>query len=228
MIKPFIKKHNIDITQFENEKNKSFNDFFTRKLKNTNFKSKKNDFISTANSKISCYEISEDLLINIKGSKYSIQELVKDNKIAKDYKKGTCLIYRLSPADYHRYIFCDNGTQKYIRSIKGKLHTVNPIVYDKYRVFLENYREVTELYTENFGKIIQIEVGALCVGKIVNYNLKKYNKYDEKGYFEFGGSTIIQLIKKDKIKINNQIIENSRNNIETFVNIGEIIGEKIL
>ena len=77
------------------------------------------------------------------------------------------IIYRLSPSDYHRYIFCDNGTQKHIRKINGKLHTVNPIVYDKYKVFTENYREITELDTENFGKILQVEVGALCVGKLL-------------------------------------------------------------
>lgn len=228
MIKPFKQKHNIDITKFENKKYKSFNDFFIRRLKNTNFKSEKIDFIATANSKVSCYEISEDLVINIKNSKYSVQELIKDDKIAKEYEEGICLVYRLSPAEYHRYIFCDDGTQKYIKSINGKLHTVNPIIYDKYKVFLENYREVTQLYTNNFGKIIQIEVGALCVGKIVNYDIKKINKYKEKGYFEFGGSTIIQLIKKDRIKIDNQIIENSRNKIETLVNIGEIIGRAII
>lgn len=227
MISSFVHKNNIDINKFEDKKYKSFNDFFKRKLKNINYKSEEEEFIATANSKVSSYEISNDLLINIKNSKYSIQELIKDVKISKEYEGGTCIIYRLSPAEYHRYIFCDDGTQKHMKSIDGKLHTVNPIIYDKYKVFSENYREVTELYTNNFGKIIQIEVGALCVGKIVNFETERINKYGEKGYFEFGGSTIIQLIQKDKIKINNQIIENSRNNIETLVNVGEIIGSKI-
>lgn len=225
IIKRYIHKYSIDMTKYENKKYKSFNDFFIRKLKNNKFESDKQDFIAVASSKISCYEIFQELLIDVKNSTYSIVELLKDINIVKDYEGGICLIYRLSPADYHRYIFCDKGTQKYIKKIKGKLHTVNPIVYEKYKVFSENYREITKLYTENFGEIVQIEVGALCVGKIVNKEVKQYNKYDEKGYFEFGGSTIIQIIKKDKVKISNQIIENTKNNIETFADIGEVIGK---
>lgn len=220
----YIKKYSIDMTKYEKNKYKSFNEFFTRKLKDDFKQSDKKDFIATANSKISCYPISENLIVNIKNSKYQIEELVKDKKIINDYAGGVCLIYRLAPSNYHRYIFCDDGTQKLIRKIKGRLHTVNPIVYDKYKVFSENYREVTELNTENFGKIIQIEVGALCVGKIVNKKIYKYKKYDEKGYFEFGGSTIIHIIEKDKVKINNIIINNTNENIETFVEIGEVIG----
>lgn len=225
MIKKYIKKYSINMEMYENKRYKSFNDFFIRKLKNTKFYSKSGDFIAIASSKISYYEISKELLINVKNSTYSIMELLKDEDIAKEYEGGICLVYRLSPYDYHRYIFCDNGTQKHIKKIKGKLHTVNPIAYGKYKVFSENYREITQLNTENFGEIIQIEVGALCVGKIVNKDIEHYSKYDEKGYFEFGGSTIIQIIKKDKIKIDNQIIENTKNNIETVINIGEVIGK---
>jgi len=50
------------------------------------------------------------------------------------------------------------------------------------------------------------------------------NKGDEMGYFAFGGSTIVILIDKDKIKINEDILTNTKNNIETFVKMGEKIG----
>ena len=226
MIKRYINKYSIDITKFQKEKYKSFNDFFKRKLIDNINESEKDDFIATANSKMSFYEISENLIINIKKSRYELKELIKDEEISREYVGGICLIYRLSPSDYHRYIFCDNGTQEIVKKINGKLHTVNPIIYDKYKVFSENYREVSILKTENFGEIVQIEVGALCVGKIVNLDIEKYQKYDEKGYFEFGGSTIIQLIKKDKVKIDSRIIDNTKNDIETIVDIGEIIGCK--
>ncbi len=226
MIWRYKNKYQIDLSKYEKNKYKSFNEFFIRKLKTNFYKSNSEDFIATANSKISYYKISKNLIINVKNSEYSIEELIKDREIIKYYKDGICLIYRLAPSNYHRYIFCDNGTQKNIRKIKGKLHTVNPIAYDKYNVFTENYREVTELNTENFGEILQIEVGALCVGKIVNNDVVKFNKYEEKGHFEFGGSTIIQLIKKDKIIIDNQIINNTKNNIETVVDVGAIIGKK--
>lgn len=223
-IKKYIKNYKLDMTKYLEKNYKSFNDFFIRQLKTREFQSEKNEFVSTANSKISYYTISEDLMINVKNSKYSIKELIKDEKIPKKYNGGICLIYRLSPYDYHRYIFCDNGIQKHLKSIKGRLHTVNPIVYDKYKVFTENYREVSVIETQNFGDIIQIEVGALCVGKIINNNVENFKKYDEKGHFEFGGSTIIQLIEKDKVDINKQIIENTEQGIETYIDVGQIIG----
>ena len=230
MIKSYIKKYNIDISICEDKKYKSFNEFFKRNLKEgyleNKSKNSKDRFISTANSRITYYEISDDLLINVKNSIYSISELIQDDELAKEYESGICLIYRLSPDNYHRYIFCDDGTQEYLKSIKGKLHTVNPIIYEKnkYKVYTENYREVSILDTEHFGKIIQIEVGAMCVGKIKNHKeIIDFKKYEEKGYFEFGGSTIIQLIEKNKVKINKQIVENSKNDIETYVAIGDVL-----
>ena len=230
MIKSYIKKYNIDISICEEKKYKSFNEFFKRNLKEgyleNKSKNSKDRFISTANSRITYYEISDDLLINVKNSIYSISELIQDDELVKEYEGGICLIYRLSPDNYHRYIFCDDGTQEYLKSIKGKLHTVNPIIYEKnkYKVYTENYREVSILDTKHFGKIIQIEVGAMCVGKIKNHKeIIEFKKYEEKGYFEFGGSTIIQLIEKDKVKINKQIVENSKNDVETYVAIGDVL-----
>ncbi len=230
MIKSYIKKYNIDISICEEKKYKSFNEFFKRNLKEgyleNKSKNSKDRFISTANSRITYYEISDDLLINVKNSIYSISELIQDDELAKEYEGGICLIYRLSPDNYHRYIFCDDGTQEYLKSIKGKLHTVNPIIYEKnnYKVYTENYREVSILDTKHFGNIIQIEVGAMCVGKIKNHKeIIEFKKYEEKGYFEFGGSTIIQLIEKDKVKINKQIVENSKNDVETYVSVGDVL-----
>lgn len=224
-IKRYTKKHSIKFTEFEKDEYNSFNDFFTRKLKKIKQNSKEEEFISTAESKIMYYKISKDLIIDVKNTKYSIKELIKDEETAHEYNEGICLVYRLSPNNYHRYIFIDEGNIQKSKKIKGRLHTVNPISYDKYKVFSENYREVSILKTKNFDNIIQIEIGALGVGKISNNNILNFKKYEEKGFFEFGGSTIVQLIKKDKINIDTQIINNSRQNIETKVNIADIIGK---
>ena len=223
-IKKFIKDNNIDIGKYEKENYKSFNDFFKRKLKKINMNSKDTEYISTAEAKLSCYKVTENLILDIKNSKYSIKDLIQDEKLSEKYNGGMCLIYRLTPSNYHRYIYVDDGILNYTKKIKGKLHTVSPIIYDKYQVFTENSREVSLLTLKNFGEIVQIEVGALCVGKINNNKKNKFKKYEEKGFFEFGGSTIIQLIKKEKIIINKEIIQNTNNNIETFVEIGEVIG----
>lgn len=225
LIKKYITKYDIDMNLYKEKNYTSFNDFFKRELKEINKTNNKNDFISICDSKISIYKIEKDLIINIKNSKYTLEELIKD-KINKDYENGYCLIYRLEPKDYHHYIFNDDGKILSKKRINGKLHTVNPIVYEKYQVFTENKREVTILKTENFSEIIQIEVGALCVGKIKNRDVKEFKRYDEKGYFEFGGSTIIQLIKNNQIEIDKELIENTKNDIETQVTIGTVIGGK--
>ena len=93
-----------------------------------------------------------------------------------------------------------------------------------FNFYNKNAREWTLLNTSNFGKVVHCEIGALCIGKIKNHHETHiFKKGEEKGYFEFGGSTIIQLIKKDKVKINKQIVENSKNDVETYVAIGDVL-----
>ena len=83
-----------------------------------------------------------------------------------------------------------------------------------------NSREYTVIDSKNFGKMIQMEVGAMMVGKIVNYNHQIASKGKEKGYFEFGGSTVVLIFKKDTVKVDDDIINNSRENVETRVLLG--------
>ena len=66
------------------------------------------------------------------------------------------------------------------------------------------------------------------VGKIKNLHQEyKFYKGEEKGYFEYGGSTIVLIVKKDIIKIDHDILENSSKDIETIVSYGEKIGKRI-
>lgn len=224
-IKKFIKKNNIDMTLYQDEKYKSFQDFFTRKVKNQtpNKDINKKKLISPCTSKLMIYKIDKELTINVKNTKYSVENLIKQKD--KTLEGGLCLVFRLSVDDYHRYHAFDNQKVINTKKIKGKLHTVNPISYERYKVFTENQREVTKLKTENFGIVYQIEVGALNVGKIHNTNKKSLKKYEEKGYFTFGGSTIILLFQKDKITIDKDILFASKQNMETKINYGDIIGK---
>lgn len=229
-IDKFIEKHNIDLEEYEKTEYKNFNEFFIRQIKKENrpVNMNKNVLIAVADGKLKRYKITEDLKLHIKNSIYSIEELVEDTEIIKRYAGGECLIIRLSLENYHRYCYIDNGIHKKSKKINGILHTVQPISQDKYKVYAKNSREWTTLDTNNFDDVIQIEVGALLVGKINNYYEKyKFKKGEEKGYFEFGGSTIVLLIKKDVVNIDDDIIENSEEDIETIVKMGERIGEKI-
>ena len=222
-IDTFIKKYNIDINEYEEKEYGSFNEFFIRKKKEINYEKEKNIFIAPADSKLTVYKIKDDMTIKIKQSIYTIGELIEDKMNLEQFKNGNCLIFRLAMDDYHRYCYIDDGTLKKSKMIKGKLHTVSSIS-NKYKVYSQNTRICNYLKTDNFGDIIYIEVGALLVGKIYNFNKNRYNKGDEKGYFELGGSTIV-ILTNDKIKIDNDIIEYSNKGIETKVKYGERIGE---
>lgn len=216
MIKNTIKKNNIDMSEYIPKDYKSFNDFFTRKIKPEKRKIS-NGLISICDSKLSVYKLNKDSSFKIKNSIYTIKEL-----IGEDRKYKYALIFRLCVDNYHHYIYPDNGKVVSTKKIKGILHTVNPIAFKKYKVFHENTREITFLDCDNLGDVCYIEVGALNVGKIVNEPKKEFKKGEEKGHFEFGGSTIILLINKD-ININKKILENTKNDIETIVKLGQSI-----
>lgn len=140
------------------------------------------------------------------------------------------MIFRLCVDDYHRYCYIDNGIQTDNVHIKGELHTVNPIALEKYNIYKRNSREFTILHTDNFGDVVQIEVGAMLVGRIKNHhrNVYRFRKGEEKGMFEYGGSTVVLLFEKDMIEVNSGILENSAKGLETIVKYGAKIGRKKL
>lgn len=219
---PFIKKYNIDCSEYDINEFENFNDFFIRKKTLKIKDDEPQNLISPADSKLSVYEIKDELKIQCKGSVYNIQDILQDEHLTKEFNKGWCLVFRLGVNDYHRYHFIDNGKLLYNKKIKGELHTVRPIAYS-HKIFKRNSREVNIIETENFGKIAYIEVGALLVGKIKNHqNKTNHKKYDEKGYFEFGGSTIILLINKD-LKFDDDIVEFTQQGYEIKVSAGEKI-----
>ena len=221
----FISSYNIKMEDYEDREYTSFNDFFSRKLRpgarcmDTDPKR----LISPADSKLLVYPIENDLRIEVKGRTYSLPELLAGSEELTKYSGGLCLVYRLCVDDFHRYCFPDNGKIVSQKTIKGKFHTVSPVSKD-HKIYKENHRVVSFLSTENFGEVINIEVGALLIGKIVNHDITEFSKGEEKGYFEPGGSTIIQIFEKDAVKIDEDILTQSRDHIETKVRFGEGVG----
>lgn len=226
-IKKFIKKNNIDMSEFVVQNYRNFNEFFGRTIleeKRPMSKNKK-DFISPADSKLLVYNITKDLKLKIKGSTYTLNELVNNEEDLSNYKNGLCLVFRLAVDDYHHYCFPDGGSLIKKSFIKGKLHTVRSVSKD-YEIYKVNQREYSILKTDNFDEIVFIEVGALMVGKIVNLDKDKFYKGEEKGYFKLGGSTIVILLKENTVKIDDDILKNSKKDIETRVRYRENIGSK--
>lgn len=226
-IKPFIKKNHIDMSQYERVKYDSYNDFFMRKIKKEcrPIDMNRTHFIAPCDSKLSVYKIREDSRFCIKNTQYSMQSLFRNQTIADYYQNGYLLVFRLTVDDYHRYCYVDDGETSKNYKIPGVFHTVNPLANDVYSIYKENTREFSILKSKHFGKIAMMEVGALLVGKIVNYQEQgRVKRGQEKGRFEFGGSTVILCVKENVVKIDERILENSINNIETVVKIGEKIG----
>lgn len=229
-ISKFIKDNEINMAEYEDKEYVSFNDFFSRKILDGKriIDNNPNNLIAIADSKLKYTKITDDMRLKIKNTTYSLNELIRNKELSAKYINGDCLVFRLTVSDYHRYCYLDNGSQGNNIKINGVLHTVNSISQDKYKIFAQNSREYTVLNTENFGQVIQVEVGALLVGRIKNYKENnKFVKGEEKGLFEYGGSTIILFFENGKVKIDNDIIENSSKDIETKIKMGEKIGEKI-
>lgn len=230
LIAPFIRNNHIDMTQYEPVKYKSYNDFFTRKIKAKlrPVDMEARHFISPCDSKLTVYPVTEDGHFTIKHTPYTVESLLQNKKLAKEYEGGYAMVFRLTVDDYHRYCYVCDGNKEDNVVIPGVLHTVNLIANDYFPIYKENSREYSILHTKEFGDIVMMEVGALLVGRIVNHHRKfKVFRGQEKGYFEFGGSTVVLLVKKDTVKIDADILENSAQGIETVVKYGEKIGEAV-
>lgn len=227
-IQPFVTTYGIDMTEYPKVNYQSFNEFFVRRIlpEKRVVDSDENAFIAVADAKLMFYKIEDDLSINIKNSIYTVKELLQDNNLAQQYKNGICLIFRLTVDDYHHYCYPDEGKVVAKKYIKGRLHTVGPISAKSHKVYAENCREYFVLDTVHFNQVVQIEVGALLVGRIMNRDIKQFCKGEEKGYFEMGGSTLVLLLKEGEAVIAKDIVAHSAEGIETKVKMGEKIGEK--
>ncbi len=232
-IDSFIKKYNIDTSELEKpvKMYRNFNEFFIRKLKPEArpINQDHNILISPADSRLLAYQLKSGVVLPVKGRYFSVIEVISEKKLAKEFDNGICLVFRLAPSDYHRFCYIDDGQQDPVTFVRGRLHSVSPLSLNRgIRVFPTNFRNYCVMHTNNFMDIIQIEVGALTVGKIVQNNPLGHNfkRGEEKGYFEFGGSTIILFIKSDIVIINDDIMEYSSRGIETIVKYGSPIGSK--
>lgn len=232
MIEGFIKDNglNMDESMKSKEEFETFNDFFTRKLKLSArpFNPDENVFISPCDSRLLAFEdIDPQKIIQVKGLTYSLDELLGSQKWNTSYDGGTALIFRLSPLDYHRFHFVDSGTADEARTIKGYYQSVNPIALSKIpKLYVENKRTITSFHSDHFGEILYVEVGATNVGSIIQTFQPKHRvkKGDEKGFFKFGGSTVILFIEKGRLKVDSDIINHSAQGIESRVLFGETIG----
>lgn len=207
---------------------RSFNDFFARRLKAgaRPVDNNENDLVSPADGKIL---VHADLLpstpIPVKGAKRSINELCGGTLPEKPF---TVAVVRLAPVDYHRYHFpCDCSMDGALKVIPGRYHSVNPVALLRHPdLFVENTRHIAKFVSPLFGDFLMIEVAAFGVGSIIQTSTgKDFRKMDEKGYFKFGGSTVIMVFESDRIRFDEDIMTASARNMEVLVRCGSHIAE---
>lgn len=227
-IQPFVEEFDIDLSTAQKQEFSSFNDFFTRKLMSNArpVDTSSAVAVSPADGKILAFANISNSDFIIKGYRFDIFSFLNNESLAQHYIDGTLVIVRLAPSDYHRFHFPVSGNVSLSTRIDGDYYSVNPLALRQMtEIFCLNKREFTVISNPLFGDVVMAEVGATMVGSIVQtYTGNFANKGEEKGYFKFGGSTVVLLFEKDKIKIDEDLLINTLNGFETGIKEGERIG----
>lgn len=229
-IKNFVAELGIDMSEAQKsiEDFSSFNDFFYRKLK-PNARPIAHGFVSPGDGKLLAFQnIAAVGQFFVKGRQFTLKEFLGDTTLAEKYQHAAMFILRLAPNDYHRFHFPYDGVPTQLTKIKGDYLSVSPYALSANftKVFCENKREYCELTTKDKGDVLIAPVGATMVGSILSTYTPETDiqKGDEMGYFAFGGSTIVLLVDSEKVQIDQDLLTNTQNKIETFVKMGEQIG----
>jgi phosphatidylserine decarboxylase len=231
LIAPFVRRNGIDLTDYEPEDYASFNAFFSRHIRAglRPIDSDPTALIAPCDGLLSVYPIQKDLVLPVKQSRYTIASLLRDESLASAYTDGVCLVFRLCVHHYHRYGYADSGVKSPDVFLPGRLHTVRPVALETVPVFTENSRSYTVIRSEHFGDLLQMEVGALLVGKIQNHHPEAtfVVRGEEKGTFLYGGSTILLLLPKDKVQLDPLYGEATARGEETPVRLGQRLGQAL-
>lgn len=222
-IAAFVSALGIATAEFEPLDYRSFNGFFARRFRpGVRMFADAPNFPAPAEGRYLADR--NNLSLPVKGYLISLPRLLGGRCDAAPFEHGPRLVIRLAPADYHRVHFPDDGRILHRFTINGHLHAVHPIARSvRPDVLLGNERHVTILATRHFGRLAIVEVGALCVGKIVQLNpaANVVHRGAEKAYFKFGGSAVVVLGEHGAWEPHPDICQQTLTDRETFVRLGE-------
>jgi len=232
LVIPFIVKYDLDVDEFARSTFdfKTFNEFFWRGLKREARPIAGDDRVAVLPADgrhLAFPDVDAAEGFYVKGAKFSLGELLGDQALADKFAGGAMLISRLCPVDYHRFHFPVAGIPREPRLINGWLYSVSPVVLRKnIRYLVENKRVVTLVESPGFGSVVMIEVGATNVGSIKQTHVpdRPVAKGEEKGLFKFGGSCVITLFQRGRIKFDADFVKHSAENIETYARMGDRLG----
>ena len=236
-IAPFIERFDIQMADFLPAPGRSaddpyatFNEFFTRPVAaGARPFVEGNAFPAPCDARYFGYQrLDENVDVPVKGRFFAARALLQNEQWQATFDGGPGFIARLCPVDYHRFHFPDAGRVADRWRIPGVLHSVNPwALAERPDVFMINERAVTILDTGHFGKLAYVEVGATCVGKIVETHAgDTFARGDEKGMFLFGGSTVVVLGEPGRWRLDESIVERTRAGVESYLQMGQELGTK--
>jgi phosphatidylserine decarboxylase len=223
----FIDQYNVDMTGFGGTY-KNYAEFFTREKKDVTFPAEPHVLGSPCEGLVSAYtDIDPDKLIAAKGSFFTLSELFGDSALAREYQGGSMLRIRLTPANYHRIHFFDDGVISSSKFINGSLNSVSPLAVRRVaRLYCRNKRAVISFSSVNFGETVMVEVGATCVGGIVHCfeNGESVGRGRQTSYFKPGGSLLLIFFKNGMFSPGASLLEQTAGGYETKIMIGEELG----
>ena len=226
----FVRKYGVDMTEAhapDLASYGSFNEFFTRALRDGVRPLAASDFVCPVDGAISQFgSIEHDQIFQAKGHRYSTTALVGgDAALAGLFDHGSFATIYLSPRDYHRiHMPCEARLRRMIY-VPGALFSVNPTTARGVPGLFARNERVVCVFESAFGPFVLILVGATIVGSmqttwhgVVNaQRLGKirewrydddarqivFRKGEEMGRFLLG-STVVMLFPKDVMRFNSE------------------------
>jgi phosphatidylserine decarboxylase len=245
LVRWFVAKYGVNMEEAANPdigSYASFNEFFTRSLRDGVRPLANADFVCPVDGAISQFgAIDEHEILQAKGHKFTTTQLVGgDATLAAQFEHGSFANLYLSPKDYHRiHMPCDGRLTRMIY-VPGALFSVNPTTARGVPgLFARNERVVCVFESEQHGTFVMVLVGATIVGSmatvwhgVVNpprmpelcewrYDSQPVvlKKGEEMGRFLLG-STVVMLFKRGTIGFNPDWAP------EHSVRLGEMMGNR--
>lgn len=232
---PFISDYDIDVDEFAKSPfaYKTFNEFFFRALKPAARPIAAGETVAAfpADGRhLAIPDVDAATGFYAKGQRFSLESFLGSEELARRFKGASILISRLCPVDYHRFHFPVDGKPGEAVLINGWLYSVNPIALRRnLRYLWENKRMLTVIESRHFGTVLMVEIGATMVGSILQTYVpgRDARKGDEKGLFKFGGSCVVTLFERGRIRFDADLLEHSANQTEIYARMGDRLGEAL-
>jgi phosphatidylserine decarboxylase len=229
-IEPFVRKHHIDMTEFEPVIYRSYAEFFVRRFRTEarRFPSPAGEMGAFAEARYFAWEsLRANQRFPVKGHSLSAERILGSPERARPFVGGPVILARLSPMDYHHLHYPDDGETLGQDWLGRRLWTVNwHALLHQDDILFRNERQINFLRTRNFGQLAFVEIGALSVGRIIQVHPRDtaFRRGEEKSVFDFGGSAVVVFGEPGAWRPADDLLEHTRDGVETFLRLGELLG----